>query len=82
MADLSPGKDHRGAFTRGWKAALAVLSHERKAYEKPHKNTWQAIGYRHGLQSGILDEDEMERAWAWSIEELRRTGKVDEMKFK
>jgi hypothetical protein len=36
-----------------------------------------SIGYRHGLRSGSDDPAEMDRAWEWSIEELRRAGAVD-----
>ncbi len=72
-----PGPAHRRAFNQGWNDALKVQGKNRAAYKEPERNTWMSVGYRHGLRSGSDDPGEMDRAWEWSIEELRRAGSVD-----
>ena len=80
-ANSNPTRHHRRAFRQGWNDALRVLHNNRLPYQKPEENTWMAIGYRHGRQNRTDDEDAIVRAWEWSLEELRRTGYVDETRF-
>lgn len=77
MADRHPGSNHRGAFTRGWKDAVAALSQEREPYKDPKKDTWQAIGYRLGERHGVVDRDAMDAAWEWSVAERQQVEIVD-----
>jgi hypothetical protein len=82
MADHNPTEHHRRAFKTGWRAALKVLNKERTPYLDPEKNTWMAIGYRHGLRSGTDDDFLISRAFDWSLIELRQHDQVDERLFR
>jgi hypothetical protein len=66
------------AVQTGWRAALKVLNKERNPYLDPEKNTWMAIGYRHGLRIKTDDDPLNSRAFDWSLTELRQHDKVDE----
>lgn len=77
MANKNPGKDHRGAFTRGWINGVAVSNKEREPYREPNKDTWDAIGYRLGERHGVVDADAIDAAWEWAVEERQRVEVVD-----
>ena len=80
-ANPNPTSFNKRAYKQGWNDALKVLNSERQPYKEPERNTWMAIGYRHGLQNRTDDPATMDRAWEWSLGELRRVGSVDETKF-
>lgn len=82
MADHNPTEHHRRAFKIGWRAALKVLSGDRTPYLDPEKNTWMAIGYRHGLRNRADDDSLITRAFDWSLTELRQHDQVDENLFR
>jgi hypothetical protein len=81
MAHPNPDKFYKRAYRRGWGDALRVLNKERLPYKFPDNNTWQAIGYRHGMLYRVWDEDEIERAWIWDIRELQGEGLVNVTKY-
>jgi hypothetical protein len=81
MADHNPTEHHKRAFKRGWRTALRVLHKERAAYVHPNYNTWMAIGYRHGLKVGRDDDYLVDRAFDWSLVELRQNDQVDVAEF-
>jgi len=81
MADHNPTEHHQRAFKIGSRAALKVRSGDRAEYRDPEKNTWMAIGYRHGFRNGTDDDLLMGRAFDWSLIELRQHDQVDERLF-
>jgi hypothetical protein len=81
MAVHNPTEHHQRAFKIGWRAALKVLRGDRAEYVYPEKNTWMAIGYRHGRRIGRDDDSLISRAFDWSLIELRRHDQVDEKRF-
>ena len=82
MAVHNPTEHHQRAFKTGWRAALKVLSGDRAEYLDPEKNTWMAIGYRHGLRNGTDDDFLISRAFDWSLSELRQHDQVDANLFR
>jgi len=82
MAVHNPTEHHQRAFRIGWRTALRVRNGDRTPYRDPGKNTWMAIGYRHGLRNRTDDDFLMNRAFDWSLTELRQHDKVDESLFR
>ena len=81
MAVHNPTEHHQRAFKTGCSGTQG-LEQEKGPYFKPSENTWQAIGYRHGLRIGTDDDHLITRAFDWSLTELRQHDQVDESLFR
>jgi hypothetical protein len=82
MAVHNPTEHHQRAFKTGWRTALRVRNGERAEYRDPEKNTWMAIGYRHGRRLETDDDSAISEAFDWSLIELRQHDHVDVRLFR